>query len=171
MACVCVTLIARLDADDVALPGRIAAQTLIMQADRNSRSSRDGGDGSRGRWGQRRDEGLRRVGEHTPRPSRGVVGREPGLSSRRPMRATPLRPGGYRHGTSQNMTSGWLAGGYGTSVGVPLCGFVTAPRLTRSDTRYRREAFEHLKREWLRPMSWTDPRSRSGGQGRQASAG
>ena len=43
-----VTLIARLDADDVALPGRIAAQTPIMQAD-----SQLAVVGGMGRWFER----------------------------------------------------------------------------------------------------------------------
>ena len=85
--------------------------------------------------------------------------------------------GGYRHGDFPEDYDLWLrlaGAGYGiASVGVPVVRIRDrASRLTRSDTRYRREAFEHLKREWLEAhVLDRGSRLRSGGQGRQASAG
>lgn len=149
-------LIARLDADDVALPGRIAAQTLIMQAD--SQLAVVGGMAEMVREDDGANDGMKAYVEwvNTLRDHRAALLVEsPVFHPAVLMRADAVEAvGGYRHGDFPEDYDLWLrlaGAGYGiASVGVPVVRIRDrASRLTRSDTRYRREAFEHLKREWL----------------------
>ena len=149
-------LIARLDADDLALPGRIASQITRMEAD--SRLAVVGGkaimirdDGAANSGMQAYVEWVNGLEHHRS----AILVESPVFHPAVLMRANAIDAvGGYRSGDFPEDYDLWLrlvgAGYELTSVGVPVVQIRDRQeRLTRSDPRYRRDAFERLKRDWL----------------------
>ncbi len=149
-------LIARLDADDVALPGRIAAQRALLAAD-------PGLAAVGGRARMRADsgevpEGMRRYTEWVNSlddPHRGILVESPLFHPAVLMRAAAVEAvGGYRDGDFPEDYDLWLrfvAGGW--RIGAAAQDVVLLRdrpgRLTRTDPRYARRAFFPLKRDWV----------------------
>ncbi|MES2637957.1 MAG: glycosyltransferase [Myxococcota bacterium] len=148
-------LIARLDADDVALPGRIAAQRAVLAADPTL-----GAVGGRARM--RADtgevpEGMRVYTEWVnslTEPRIGLLVESPLFHPAVLMRAAAVEAvGGYRDGPFPEDYDLWLrlvAAGYGIAA-VPQDVVILRDRpgrLTRTDPRYARAAFLPLKHEW-----------------------
>ena len=149
-------LIARLDADDVALPGRISAQAALMQEERGlavvgGRAQMFREDGAENDGMQAYVSWVNGLQAHR----RVILVESPVFHPAVLMRADALDAvGGYREGDFPEDYDLWLrlvGAGYGiASVSVPVVRIRDrAERLTRADPRYRREAFERLKRDWL----------------------
>jgi len=149
-------LIARLDADDVALPGRIAAQIALMES--RPGLAVVGGLADMVREDGADNDGMRAyvdwvngLKDHR----RALLVESPVFHPAVLMRADAIDAvGGYRDGDFPEDYDLWLrlvGAGYGlTSVETPVVQIRDrAQRLTRSDSRYRRAAFEGLKRDWL----------------------
>jgi glycosyltransferase involved in cell wall biosynthesis len=150
------TWIARLDADDVALPGRISAQRKVLES--NSNIAVVGG-----RAEMFRDDGPVPEGmAHYVDWVNGLTDLHRQLLVESPlfhpavlMRASALDDvGGYRDGDLPEDYDLWLRlhrAGFALSA-VSECVVRLrdrSDRLTRTDPRYRREAFDSVKREWL----------------------
>jgi glycosyltransferase involved in cell wall biosynthesis len=149
-------LIARLDADDLALPGRIAQQAALMASD--SRLAVVGGGAQMVREDGADNAGMRAYVDWV----NGLEDLRSALLVESPlfhpavlMRAEAIAEvGGYRSGDFPEDYDLWLrlagAGFSLASVSGPVVRIRDRPdRLTRADSRYRREAFEQLKRDWL----------------------
>ncbi|MDP2311582.1 MAG: glycosyltransferase [Pseudomonadota bacterium] len=149
-------LLARLDADDVALPGRIAAQRAFLAAN-------PGVAAVGGRARMRADsgevpEGMRVYTEWVnglAEPRTGLLVESPLFHPAVLMRATAVEAvGGYRDGAFPEDYDLWLRlveAGYGIAA-VPQDVVLLRDRpgrLTRVDPRYARAAFFPLKREWV----------------------
>jgi hypothetical protein len=149
-------LLARLDADDVALPGRIPAQRARMAADPSL-----GAVGGRARM--RADtgevpEGMRVYTEWVnglDDPRVGLLVESPLFHPAVTMRAAAVEAvGGYRDGPFPEDYDLWLrlaAAGYGLAA-VPEDVVLLRDRpgrLTRTDPRYARAAFLPLKLAWV----------------------
>lgn len=152
-------LIARLDADDRALPGRIEAQRSWLRADPGLAAvggqaelrSPPGGGG----------EGMRRYVEQLNGLSspeeldRYLFVESPLFHPATTLRASALASvGGWREGDFPEDYDLWLrlraAGFQLANVPQPVVSILDRPgRLTRTDPRYRRAAFEALKRAHL----------------------
>ena len=148
--------IARLDADDVTLPGRIRVQVAAMEAD--PRLAAVGGR-------------AELIWDHGPRPKgmlhyvdwvngledlhRALLIESPLFHPAVLMRADILDAvGGYRDGDLPEDYDLWLrmdqAGFRLASVPDVVVRIRDRPnRLTRTDERYRKEAFDNAKRAWL----------------------
>jgi glycosyltransferase involved in cell wall biosynthesis len=149
-------LIARLDADDVALPGRIAAQRAVLAGDPTLAAV-----GGRARM--RADdgevpEGMRRYTEWVNSlddPRVGLLVESPLFHPAVLMRAAAVDAvGGYRDGDFPEDYDLWLRfveAGWGLgAVREEVVLLRDRPgRLTRTDPRYARRAFFPLKRDWV----------------------
>lgn len=158
-------LLARLDADDVALPGRIAAQRALLAA--NPRLAAVGG-----RARMRADtgevpEGMRRYTEWVNSlddPRVGLLVESPLFHPAVLMRAEAARAvGGYRDGDFPEDYDLWLrfveAGWFIGAVREDVVLLRDRPgRLTRTDPRYARRAFFPLKRDWVARNLLPEPR-------------
>ena len=152
-------LVARLDADDVALPGRIAAQRAALGADPGLAGV--GGQALLHRAGGAAPEGMARyVGWVNGLISREQVARSLLIESPLFHPAVTLRAdvleqvGGWRQGDLPEDYDLWLRlhrAGFGLcNVPLPVVRIEDRPgRLTRTDPRYRRAAFTRLKQEHL----------------------
>lgn len=151
------TLIARLDADDVALPGRIAAQKALI--DSRPALAVVGGEARMVREDGAANAGMQAYVDWV----NGLVCHRTALLVESPvfhpavlMRADAVDAvGGYRHGDFPEDYDLWLrlvqAGYEVASVDMPVVQLRDRThRLTRSDPRYRRDAFDALKRDWLK---------------------
>lgn len=150
------TFIARLDADDVALSGRIEAQTKLLNA--HPEVAVVGGSASMIRDDGEVPEGMVRYVDWV----NGLVDIHRELLVESPlfhpavlMRTEAVQAvGGYREGQIPEDYDLWLrlvSAGYRLSA-VPQTVVQLrdrADRLTRTDPRYSAEAFERVKREWL----------------------
>jgi hypothetical protein len=158
-------LVARLDADDVALPGRIAAQRAAMAADPCL-----GAIGGRARM--RADsgvvpEGMRRYTEWVnslANPALGLLVESPLFHPATLLRAAAVDAvGGYRDGPFPEDYDLWLRlveAGWGIAA-VPDDVVLLRDRpgrLTRTDPRYARAAFGPLKRGWVGRVLLPAPR-------------
>ncbi len=148
--------VARLDADDLALPGRLAAQVAALEADPAL-----GAVGGRARIG--RDDGpvpggmLAYVewvnGLRDPHPQ--LLVESPLFHPAVTFRASAVAAvGGYRGGDFPEDYALWLdlaaAGWRLKNLDREVVWLRDREdRLTRSDPRYRREAFRRLKMDWL----------------------
>ncbi len=158
-------LIARLDADDVALAGRIALQRARMEAD-----PRLGAIGGRARM--RADdgvvpEGMRRYTEWVnglDDPRVGLLVESPLFHPAVLLRASAVEAvGGYRDGPFPEDYDLWLrlvAAEWGiAAVREDVVWLRDRPgRLTRTDPRYARSAFTPLKRAWVAQVLLPTPR-------------
>jgi glycosyltransferase involved in cell wall biosynthesis len=157
-------LIARLDADDVALPGRIAAQVARFSDPRVAAVG--------GRARMRADsgevpEGMRVYTEWVNSlddPRVGILVESPLFHPAVLMRADAVEAvGGYRDGDFPEDYDLWLrlvaAGWRIEAVPEDVVLLRDRPgRLTRTDPRYARRAFFPLKRDWVRQMLLQEPR-------------
>jgi len=149
-------LIARLDADDVALPGRIAAQRALLAA--NPSLAAVGG-----RARMRADDGVVPEGMRVytewvnslVEPRTGLLVESPLFHPAVLLRAAAVDAvGGYRDGDFPEDYDLWLRlveAGYGIGA-VPDDVVLLRDRpgrLTRTDPRYARRAFFPLKRDWV----------------------
>jgi len=157
--------IARLDADDVALPGRIAVQRAALEADPTlgvvggrARMTRDDGPVPEGMsryvaW----VNGLRDL-------HRELLVESPLFHPAVLMRSVAVEDvGGYRDADLPEDYDLWLrmvAAGWRLGAVDPEVVMLRdrADRLTRTDPRYRREAFERVKREFLQTTALKVPR-------------
>lgn len=146
-------LIARLDCDDVALPGRIAAQRALLAAD-----PRLGAVGGQAELEGAMGEGMRRYVDWVSGLSdlhTALLVESPLFHPAVTIRADALAAvGGYRDGDFPEDYDLWLrlaaAGWRLASVAQPVVRLLDRPdRLTRADPRYRRAAFTTLKMEHL----------------------
>jgi len=153
--------IARLDADDRALPGRIEAQLGVMEA--QPRLGAVGGQANLVSPPGPGGEGMRAYVEQVNALSapedlaRFLLVESPLFHPATTLRAEALAAvGGWREGDFPEDYDLWLrlvrAGFTLASVPQPVVQILDrAERLTRTDPRYRRAAFEQLKREHLLP--------------------
>jgi cellulose synthase/poly-beta-1,6-N-acetylglucosamine synthase-like glycosyltransferase len=153
--------IARLDADDLALPGRIEAQLGLLAE--LPRVAAVGGQALLSSPEDRPGEGMRAYVEQvnalgSPEElDRYLLVESPLFHPATTLRAEALAAvGGWREGDFPEDYELWLrlrrAGHELASVRQPVLRILDRPdRLTRTDPRYRRAAFEQLKREHLRP--------------------
>lgn len=153
--------IARLDADDLALPGRLDAQVAALAAD-----ARLGAIGGRARVLGPSGEGMRRYVEWVNGvrdPAVEILVESPMFHPATTFRAEALRAvGGWRHGDFPEdyelllrlSRSGWRLANLDAEV---LAWRDRPDRLTRVDPRYRRRAFAPLKREQLRATRLREP--------------
>jgi len=161
------TLIARLDADDRALPGRIAAQRAALAADPSlaavggrARVHRDEGAVPEGM-----DRYVAWVNGLTDRQAlaRNVLVESPLFHPATTLRAAALaQVGGWRAGDLPEDYDLWLrlvAAGWGLcNVPVEVVDIADRPaRLTRTDPRYRRAAFTALKQAHLAQTRLREP--------------
>lgn len=149
-------LIARLDSDDIALPGRIAAQRAMLDADPallvvggRARPAASGEGGL--------PEGMRRYVAWV----NGLVDLRREILVESPlfhpsvlMRAAAVEAvGGYRHGDFPEDYDLWLRlaerGRLGAVAREVVVWRDRPGRLTRTDPRYRRGAFLGLKQDWV----------------------
>ncbi len=146
-------LIARLDADDLALPGRIEAQRAALAAD-----PRLAAVGGRARIEGPSGEGMRAYvrwvnGLTDPHPQ--LLVESPLFHPAATLRAAAVAAvGGYRDGDFPEDYDLWLrlagAGWRLANLDRPVLALSDRPgRLTRTDPRYRRAAFRALKMRWL----------------------
>lgn len=148
--------IARLDADDLALPGRIEAQLRALRADPGLAVV-----GGRARLRGPVGEGMARFVEEVNgllRPEQLLAHLLVDAPLHHPavlLRARALEAvGGYQEGDFPEDYDLWLrlvrAGHRLANVEAEVVSLVDRPeRLTRTDPRYRRDAFEALKRQHL----------------------
>lgn len=152
-------LVARLDADDLALPGRIAAQREALASDPGLAAvggrallSRDGGPAPEGM--QRYVDWVNSLCD-TRAVHRNLLVESPLFHPAVTLRASALAAvGGWRQGDLPEDYDLWLrlrAAGFGLSnVDALVVRLEDRPgRLTRADPRYRRAAFTRLKQEHL----------------------
>lgn len=158
-------LIARLDADDVALPGRIVAQVAAMEA-----NPRLGAIGGRARM--RADtgdvpEGMRRYTEwvnSVDDPRAQILVESPLFHPAVLYRADAVEQiGGYRDGDFPEDYDLWLrlveAGWELAALPQDVVWLRDRPgRLTRTDPRYARRAFGPLKRDWVGRVLLREPK-------------
>lgn len=157
--------IARLDADDLALAGRIVHQRAMLLADDGlavvggrATISRDDGPVPEGmvryvRWINGLDDLHREILVESPLFHPAVLMRAEAVAS----------VGGYRSGDLPEDYDLWLrlvAGGWrlGSVDQVVVHLRDRAERLTRTDPRYRREAFERVKRDFLASTALATPK-------------
>ena len=158
-------LIARVDADDLVIPGRIEAQRALLVA--NDRLAVVGGQafmvGDHGRG----NAGMRAYVDWVnglPDLRAAILTESPLFHPAVLMRAAALdEVGGYHQGDFPEDYDLWLrlvgAGFELASVKVPVvCLRDHGTRLTRTDTRYRRAAFDGLKKRWMREHLLADLR-------------
>lgn len=152
--------LARLDADDEALPGRIEAQLAALHADPGLVAV-----GGRGRWRAPVPEGMRLYldwinglcAEGAPALHRELLVESPLLHPATTLRADALAAvGGWRELDGPEDYDLWLrlvdAGGRLGAVDREVVLLRDHPaRLTRSDARYRPSAFLPLKKAFLAP--------------------
>lgn len=152
-------LVARLDADDVALPGRIEAQRRALRADPGLAGV--GGQALLHRAGGAAPEGMARYvawvnGLHSrTQVAQALLVESPLFHPAVTLRAQALaQVGGWRPGDLPEDYDLWLRlhrAGFGmANVPLPVVRIEDRPtRLTRTDPRYRRAAFTRLKQEHL----------------------
>jgi glycosyltransferase involved in cell wall biosynthesis len=149
------TWIARLDADDEALPGRIAAQVEALEADPALASV-----GGRARLIGPAGEGMERYvawvnGLQDPHPQ--LLVESPLFHPAVTLRASAIAAvGGWRSFDGPEDYDLWLrladAGWRLANVPADIVALRDRPdRLTRTDLRYRTAAFRALKMGWLAP--------------------
>ena len=149
--------IARMDVDDLTLPGRLEAQIEVM--DREPMAGAVGGRALLFQDEARPNEGMQRYVEWV----NGLTDLRTALLIESPifhpavlLRADAVEAvGGYRDGDFPEDYDLWLRlvqAGYGLyNVPRDVVRIRDRPgRLTRSDGRYRTDAFEMLKREWVK---------------------
>jgi glycosyltransferase involved in cell wall biosynthesis len=157
--------IARLDADDEALPGRISAQTRVLAAD--PRLAVVGGRAELVRDDGAVPEGMARYAAWVNSLEdlhRELLVESPLFHPAVLMRAEAIaQVGGYRSGDLPEdydlwlrlVAAGWRLGAVDEVV-VRLRD--REDRLTRTDPRYRQAAFEQVKREFLAATSLASPK-------------
>ena len=157
--------IARLDADDRALPGRIEAQRSALSGD--PRLAVVGGKAQMVRHDSAVPEGMRRYVAWVNGLAdlhREILVESPLFHPAVLMRASAVASvGGYRGGDLPEDYDLWLrlvaAGWRLASVDQEVvCLRDREDRLTRTDPRYRRAAFERVKREYLSSTVLRSPR-------------
>jgi glycosyltransferase involved in cell wall biosynthesis len=148
--------IARLDVDDRALPGRIPAQISALKADPNLAVV--GGAAVMVREDQQENQGMVVYVDwvnQLPCLHRELLVESPLFHPAVLMRAAAIDAvGGYREGDFPEDYDLWLrlvTAGYRLgAVSVPVVRILDRKnRLTRTDPRYRRAAFDALKQAWL----------------------
>jgi glycosyltransferase involved in cell wall biosynthesis len=144
--------IARLDCDDLVLPGRLGAQRAALDAD-----PRLAAVGGRART-DGLPEGMRRYVEWVNGLAdlhRELLVESPLLHPGTMLRASALAAvGGYRHGDFPEDYDLWLrlarAGWHLGAVDLEVVAWRDRPgRLTRTDPRYARAAFRQIKRDYV----------------------
>ena len=157
-------LIARLDADDIALPGRIREQRKVLNSNSNiavvgGRADMFCDDGSV-------PAGMARYVDWVnglTNLHREILVESPLFHPAVLMRASAIQAvGGYRDGDLPEDYDLWLrldSAGFGLATVAECVVRIRdrSDRLTRTDPRYRIEAFERVKKEWLQagPLAHT----------------
>ena len=151
-------LIARMDGDDIMLPSRLEKQWELLEQQPSagvvSCGVRSFSDGEIGEGYQLYDTWLNSLVSHEAIYKARYIESPLAHPTAVVRRSTLESIGGYRDMGWPEDYDLWLrlvGAGYGiASVSVPVVRIRDrAERLTRADPRYRREAFERLKRDWL----------------------
>ena len=158
------TLIARLDADDLAVPGRIAAQRALLA--RHPEVVAVGGQARLVNEGAEDNRGMRLYVQWVNAqrdPHRELLAESPLFHPAVTFRAEAVRAvGGYRHGPFPEDYDLWCrlvqAGGRLANVEREVLEIRDhGGRLTRRDDRYSREGFDRVRRDLLDHMLGEGP--------------